>query len=301
MIRVYVASPYNNPQGKVMDTRAKDIAYDVNSLMEQCGRDFVFFSPICHGHFISEVAGHVHRGDADYWMPLCESMLKTWADVLVVIASRDDADNSEGIQAEIKIAEEKNIKVIQSYELNVIISKLRMFQIDKKLIIDVTKMKRSAGQLTGNFRSILWRNLAHIISEIQKIAEVSYGNMTATRTKDLLWELLDSEYMKNLKNLVDNENPEIGQSAEQPSRYQSFFDLLDHVKQRTLKNADKGGVYDYDDAFFHKKFDQEREEFLTAIRYGVEEDYMDKAADFIAYYVGWANKIIQEAKNENKD
>lgn len=112
------------------------------------------------------------------------------------------------------------------------------------------------------------------------------------------------EWFKKMPESLLSEVP--GQSAVQPegimNEYSLFFKLLNIAREETLRYASsepsKVGCYDYDDAFFHKKFDQEKEEFLTAIRYGVEEDYEVKAASYIGYITGWCAKVIKEARND---
>lgn len=102
---IYLASPYNHPDWDVMTENFNQ----VSELAADCvSKGYVVFAPITYGHTL--VGFKSMTTDQEFWMGLCLTFLER-ADELWVY-QMPGWDNSYGIAAEIKYAQEHNIPIL---------------------------------------------------------------------------------------------------------------------------------------------------------------------------------------------
>ncbi len=101
---IYLASPYSDPDPKVMERRFQLVCLAAARLMQ---RGLQIFSPIAHSHPIA-LAGLLPKG-FDYWEKFDRTMLGACDELMVLCL--DNWTNSVGINAELKIAEELGIRI----------------------------------------------------------------------------------------------------------------------------------------------------------------------------------------------
>jgi len=107
MKKIYLASPYSDPDPEVMRLRYQAVCKIVAELMQK-HPDYLFFSPIAHSHGIS-VNGDL-PGDHEYWLEIDRQWID-WADE-VWIADMIRRDDSKGIAEEVRHAEITAKKVV---------------------------------------------------------------------------------------------------------------------------------------------------------------------------------------------
>lgn len=102
---IYLASPYSDPDPKVMESRFTVVCYLAAKLMRQ---GHLIFSPIAHTHPIA-VCGELPRG-WDFWERYDRAILSACRELWV--AKLPGWDRSKGIAAEIGIAKELGLPII---------------------------------------------------------------------------------------------------------------------------------------------------------------------------------------------
>ena len=92
---IYMASPYSKyPDGRRW--AAHDAAFATVALWR---KGLAAYSPVVHGHALTEATGELQPDDQDWWFQTNEPMMAK-ADALVV-AMLDGWDQSEGISREV--------------------------------------------------------------------------------------------------------------------------------------------------------------------------------------------------------
>jgi hypothetical protein len=100
---IYLASPYSDPEPAVREQRFQAVCRAAASLIRT--GDHVF-SPIAHSH---PIAAFGLPTDWSYWEAAARAHLKTSAEVVVL--TLDGWQQSEGVAAELRIADELGIPV----------------------------------------------------------------------------------------------------------------------------------------------------------------------------------------------
>lgn len=103
--RIYLACPYSHPDVWVREARFEVVTYAAAQLMRQ---GCTVFSPVSLGHafcLASELPG-----DFTFWRESCFSYLQHWATCLTVLKLAG-WESSEGVKAEIRFAQERNLPV----------------------------------------------------------------------------------------------------------------------------------------------------------------------------------------------
>lgn len=104
--KIYLAIPYMGPKGQ--EERNFQIANNVAGHLMREG--YIVFSPISHSHPITRECELPK--DWNYWKEVDTEFIK-WCDALYVIfTSKEEILASEGVIAEIKIAEELNKEIV---------------------------------------------------------------------------------------------------------------------------------------------------------------------------------------------
>lgn len=107
---VYLASPYSHPDSEMRKARFIGVCIAAGALMK---KGMVLFSPIAHTYPI-EIHGGL-PGNWDFWEKYDRYFVENAQSVLVL--TLDGYKESKGVNAEIKIAEERGIEVSYiSYE-----------------------------------------------------------------------------------------------------------------------------------------------------------------------------------------
>lgn len=101
---IYIASPYSDPDPKVRARRFDAAVRHAGAVMRGGA---VAFSPIVHGHPISERVGLPRTWE--FWEKQCVEMLR-YADSLHVLKI-PGWDKSKGVRAEITLAKALNIPI----------------------------------------------------------------------------------------------------------------------------------------------------------------------------------------------
>jgi hypothetical protein len=101
---VYLAIPYSHCSTDVKTYRAMVASYVAGKLMKE---GTVVFSPISHGHLISEI--HQLPTDWKYWEKHCKTFLYRCDKLIVVMA--DGWKESKGVAEEIAIAAELGLPI----------------------------------------------------------------------------------------------------------------------------------------------------------------------------------------------
>jgi len=101
---IYLAVPYSHPDADVRQTRFEAAN---RAAAEMMGRGLHVFSPISHTHPIA-LAGTLPLG-WDYWEGYDRAMLAACSEVVVL--TLDGWRESQGVKAEIAIAEERGLPV----------------------------------------------------------------------------------------------------------------------------------------------------------------------------------------------
>lgn len=104
--RIYLATPYTDPDPAVRRARFEAVTRAAGALMQ---RRLVVFSPITMGHPISEACADIPVEFA-YWETTCLSYLSGWATRLVVL-TLNGWQASRGVTAEITAARERGLPV----------------------------------------------------------------------------------------------------------------------------------------------------------------------------------------------
>lgn len=104
--RIYLASPYTDPDPAIRRARFETVTRAAGALMQ---RRLVVFSPITMGHPISEACADIPVEFA-YWETACLSYLEGWATRLVVL-TLDGWRESRGVTAEIAAAAKVGLPV----------------------------------------------------------------------------------------------------------------------------------------------------------------------------------------------
>ena len=104
--RIYLATPYTDPDPAVRRARFEAVTQAAGALMRQ---RFLVFSPITMGHPISEACADIPV-EFPYWETACLSYLTGWATRLVVL-TLDGWEESLGVTAEIAAARERGLPV----------------------------------------------------------------------------------------------------------------------------------------------------------------------------------------------
>lgn len=107
---IYIAIPYSHPNKEVREHRVRIVSDIAGKLMCE-GK--VVFSPISHGYQIAKI--HDMPTDWEYWERSCKTFLKRCSSMIVVMA--DGWERSQGVLAEIEVAEELGIP-IQYYDVD---------------------------------------------------------------------------------------------------------------------------------------------------------------------------------------
>lgn len=114
MSKIYLAIPYKfNPD------LSHSIASEVTAKLMQQGH--TVFSPISHGHFVSDYLPDNLRTDSEWWMQHDLPFIE-WCDALHVISIGDEGmtliEQSQGVQEEMKEAKRlgKSITIVQVNE-----------------------------------------------------------------------------------------------------------------------------------------------------------------------------------------
>jgi hypothetical protein len=95
---IYLASPYSHPDVAVREVRFREACRAAAKLM-RLGQ--VVFSPIAHGH---PIAAFGLPTNWRFWEPFDRYQLERCSEVVVL--TLDGLETSEGVQAEIRIADE---------------------------------------------------------------------------------------------------------------------------------------------------------------------------------------------------
>ena len=103
MKKIYIASPYSDPDPEVMRLRYRRVCKIVAELMEQYP-DHLFFSPIAHSHGLAEY-GFIDPGH-ETWMWVDKAFMNLMDEVWIV--AMQGRYGSDGIKAEIQHAKETN-------------------------------------------------------------------------------------------------------------------------------------------------------------------------------------------------
>ena len=101
---IYLASPYSHKTTDVIEKRFKQVAETTAKLMIE---GYYIFSPILNSHYLSIT--HGLAGDWNYWKTFDELIISKCAELWVL--KIDGWQESVGVSAEIKIAEEFNLPV----------------------------------------------------------------------------------------------------------------------------------------------------------------------------------------------
>ena len=101
---VYVASPYSHPKASVREKRAQMAARVCGDLIQQ---GLFVFCPIVQYHPIAKICSLPTHWK--YWDVHCRLFMKMATSMIVLKAP--GWEESEGLQEEIKIAEEMNIPI----------------------------------------------------------------------------------------------------------------------------------------------------------------------------------------------
>lgn len=104
--RIYLASPYTDPDPAIRRARFETVTRAAGELMK---RRYIVFSPITMGHSISEACADI-PGDFGYWGRTCLSYLEGWATRLVVL-TLDGWEESRGVTAEIAAAAKAGLPI----------------------------------------------------------------------------------------------------------------------------------------------------------------------------------------------
>lgn len=106
----YIASPYTNPDPKVMEERFQAVSAFT---AEQIKHGAVVYSPIAHSHPLA--VSYSLRGDFDFWMNQNYGMLSKASKMIVLCLQ--GWEESKGVQAEIKFAQMCGVEVVYSDEV----------------------------------------------------------------------------------------------------------------------------------------------------------------------------------------
>jgi hypothetical protein len=101
---IYIASPYSNPDSKIMDNNFKLVSSFASEL---CSKGYIAFSPITYGHVLVDYTEM--PTDWEFWENFCLSFLKLSSELWVY--EIEGWDRSRGVAREIKYAIENNIKI----------------------------------------------------------------------------------------------------------------------------------------------------------------------------------------------
>jgi len=107
MKRIYLCSPYSDPDPEVRRLRYQEVCRIAADLM-MGNMDLLVFSPIAHSHGMA-VHGHL-PGDYNFWMKIDEQWI-SWADE-VWVADMIGRGESKGIIMEIEYAIETGKPVV---------------------------------------------------------------------------------------------------------------------------------------------------------------------------------------------
>ena len=104
---IYLASPYSHPDSQIRRQRFRDACIATARLIRA---GHIVFSPIVHGHPIAEYGLPT---DWRFWEPFDRAYLQRCDEVVVLML--DGWQESEGVQAEIRIAGElgKPVRYLQ--------------------------------------------------------------------------------------------------------------------------------------------------------------------------------------------
>ena len=103
-MKIYLATPYNDPSPEVRQQRFEDINRVAAKIINDYG--FLVFSPISHSHPIAEV-GNLPKG-FDFWKQYDKSFIE-WADEVWVYAT--ERKKSKGVAYEIALAKKLGKRV----------------------------------------------------------------------------------------------------------------------------------------------------------------------------------------------
>ena len=100
MRKIYLATPYSDPDPEVQNRRFEQVNRVASLLM---AKGYLVFSPISHTHPIA-LAGELPK-EWGFWRDYDFTFIGDWADAVFVLRL-DGWAESIGVQAEIKLAEE---------------------------------------------------------------------------------------------------------------------------------------------------------------------------------------------------
>jgi len=105
MKKIYLATPYSHPNPAIRETRFNAVNKMAAKLMRE---GYLVFSPISHTHPIA-IAGDLPKG-WEFWAAYDYTFIE-WADEVHVF-QQEGWQESTGVQAEIKLANEMNKPVL---------------------------------------------------------------------------------------------------------------------------------------------------------------------------------------------
>jgi len=106
---IYLASPYSHPNAQIREQRFHDACRTTAELMRA---GHVVFSPIAHGH---PICSHGLPIDWTFWEQIDRAFIVRCEEMVVL--TLDGWRDSEGVQAEIRIAMEleKTVRFIRAF------------------------------------------------------------------------------------------------------------------------------------------------------------------------------------------
>lgn len=105
MKKIYLATPYSDPDPVIMQTRFEVVNRVAGDLIR---KGFIVFSPISHNHVIAKVGG-LPTG-WDFWLEYDKTFI-VWCDK-VYILMQDGWKDSVGVNTEIEIAKQMGKPII---------------------------------------------------------------------------------------------------------------------------------------------------------------------------------------------
>lgn len=104
-MKIYLASPYSHPDGKVRIDRFHAACKAAAKLIEQ---GHIVFSPVAHSHPIADYLNN--HNDGDYWLRQDLGFLDSWADEMWVLRI-EGWKGSKGIEKEMEYAKRIGIEI----------------------------------------------------------------------------------------------------------------------------------------------------------------------------------------------
>ena len=108
---IYLAGPYTHPEESVRNQRAEALTRIAAELMQD---GHIIFSPITHGHSVTQHLPPERACDKAFWMSQCIPMLSVCTKLVVVMLP--GWVESTGVQHEIDVATQQGMQILYIQE-----------------------------------------------------------------------------------------------------------------------------------------------------------------------------------------